>query len=43
VTDGVWGKTAAAAQMPIRILKPTRAFAGKDITPPVEETGCKLK
>ncbi len=43
VTDGVWGKTAVDAQMPIRILKPIRAFAGKDITPPVEETGCKLK
>ena len=43
VTDGVWGKTAADAKMPIRILKPIRAFAGKDITPSVEETGCKLK
>jgi branched-chain amino acid transport system substrate-binding protein len=43
VTDGVWGKTAADPQMPIRILKPIRAFAGKDITPPVEETGCKMK
>ena len=43
VTDGVWGKTAADPQMPIRVLKPIRAFAGKDITPPVEETGCKMK
>ena len=43
VTDGVWGKTAADPQMPIRILKPIRAFGGKDITPPVEETGCKMK
>ena len=43
VTDGVWGKTAADPQTPIRILKPIRAFAGKDITPPVEETGCKMK
>ena len=43
VTDGVWGKTAADPQMPIRVLKPIRAFAGKDITPPVEETGCKIK
>jgi branched-chain amino acid transport system substrate-binding protein len=43
VTDGVWGKTAADPQMPIRVLKPIRAFVGKDITPPVEETGCKIK
>ncbi|MBI5580651.1 MAG: ABC transporter substrate-binding protein [Deltaproteobacteria bacterium] len=43
VTDGVWGKTAADPQMPIRILKPIRAFAGKDITPTVDETGCKIK
>jgi len=43
VTDGVWGKTAADPQMPIRILKPIKAFAGKDITPPVAETGCAMK
>lgn len=43
VTDGVWGKTAADAQMPIRVLKPIRAFAGKDITPPPAETGCAMK
>jgi branched-chain amino acid transport system substrate-binding protein len=43
VTDGVWGKTAADPKMPIRILKPIKAFAGKDITPPVSETGCSMK
>jgi len=43
VTDGVWGKTAADPSMPIRILKPIRPFAGKDITPPPEETGCKME
>jgi branched-chain amino acid transport system substrate-binding protein len=43
VTDGVWGKTAADPTKPIRVLKPIKAFAGKDITPPVEETGCKMK
>lgn len=43
VTDGVWGKTAADPKMPIRILKPIKKFAGKDITPSVAETGCKMK
>lgn len=43
ISDGAWGKTAADPAMPIRILKPIRRFAGKDITPPVEETGCKMK
>ncbi len=43
VTDGVWGQTAAAADMPIRVLKPIRAFAGKDITPPASESGCTMK
>ncbi len=43
VTDGVWGKTAADPQMPIRTLKPIKAFAGKDITPPATETGCTMK
>ncbi|MCU0538940.1 MAG: ABC transporter substrate-binding protein [Desulfobacterales bacterium] len=42
VTDGVWGKTATDPNMPIRILKPMRKFAGKEITPPVAETGCKM-
>ncbi len=43
VTDGVWGKTASDPKMPIRILKPIKAFAGKDITPPAAETGCTMK
>lgn len=43
VSDGTWGMTAEDAAMPIRILKPMRHFPGKDITPTVEETGCKLK
>ena len=43
VTDGIWGKTAADPNYPIRILKPTKSFLGKDITPPVEETGCKMQ
>lgn len=43
VSDGAWGKTAAAPDMPIRILNPVRRFAGKDITPTVEETGCVMK
>jgi branched-chain amino acid transport system substrate-binding protein len=43
VTDGVWGKTAADPAMPIRILKPTRLFKGADITPAVDDTGCKMK
>ena len=43
VSDGAWGKTAADPGMPIRILEPIRRFAGKDITPAVEETGCVMK
>ena len=43
VTDGVWGKTASDPDMPIRILKPIKFFPGKDITPPVDETGCHMK
>ncbi len=40
--DVTWGKTAADPKYPIRILNPLRTFKGKDITPPVSETGCKL-
>lgn len=43
ISDGTWGKTAADPAMPIRILKPMRQFPGKDITPSVAETGCKMK
>lgn len=43
ITDGVWGKTAADAKFPIRILKPIRNFTGAEITPPASETGCKME
>jgi len=39
--DVSWGKTAADAKYPIRILKPIVTFKGADITPKVSETGCK--
>jgi branched-chain amino acid transport system substrate-binding protein len=42
VSEGTWGKTAAAPDMPIRILKPMRHFPGEEITPSVEATGCKM-
>jgi branched-chain amino acid transport system substrate-binding protein len=42
ITDGVWGKTAASANLPIRVLNPIRSFDGKDITPPATESGCKM-
>lgn len=43
VTDACWGKTAADAAYPFRMLKPFKIFKGADITRPVSETGCKLK
>jgi branched-chain amino acid transport system substrate-binding protein len=43
VTDACWGKTAADPAYPIRILKPMKIFKGADITPAVEDTGCKMK
>ncbi len=43
VTDACWGKTAADPAYPIRILKPMKIFPGKEITRPVEQTGCKMK
>ena len=42
VTDAHWGKTAASADYPHRILKPIKIFKGQDITPPVSETGCSI-
>ncbi len=42
ITDAHWGKTAADPNYPLRILKPIKIFKGKDITPPVSETGCSL-
>jgi branched-chain amino acid transport system substrate-binding protein len=43
ITDGVWGKTVKDAQLPIRGLKPIRKFSGKEITPAVSDTGCKMQ
>ncbi|MEN6438622.1 MAG: ABC transporter substrate-binding protein [Syntrophobacter sp.] len=43
VSDGTWGRTAADPGIPIRILKPMRHFSGNEITPAVEETGCKMQ
>ena len=40
LTDATWGKTAADANYPIRILKPIKIFKAADVTPPVSETGC---
>jgi branched-chain amino acid transport system substrate-binding protein len=43
VLNVTWGKTAADNKYPIRILKPMVIFKGEEVTPSVEETGCKLK
>jgi branched-chain amino acid transport system substrate-binding protein len=43
ITDGVWGKTVKDAQLPIRGLKPIRKFSGKEITPAVSDTNCKMQ
>lgn len=43
ITDACWGKTAADPAYPIRILKPMIIFPGKEITRPIEETGCKKR
>ncbi len=43
ITDGVWGRTAASASYPIRILDPVRKFPGKEITPTPEQSGCRMK
>ncbi len=43
ITDACWGKTAADPAYPIRILKPMKIFPGKEVTRPVEQTGCKRK
>ena len=42
ITDAHWGKTAADAKYPLRILNPIKIFKGKDVTPPVSETGCNM-
>jgi len=43
VLDVTWGKTASDPNYPIRILKPIVIFKGKEVTPPVAETGCVMK
>jgi branched-chain amino acid transport system substrate-binding protein len=43
ITDGVWGQTTADPKMPIRTLKNLFQLPGDVITPPVSETGCKMK
>lgn len=44
VVDGVWGRADAYdPKMRCRSLKPMELFKGADITPAVEETGCKIR
>jgi len=40
LTDVTWGKTAANADYPIRVLEPIKLFKAADVTPTVEESGC---
>ncbi|MGQ9483771.1 MAG: ABC transporter substrate-binding protein [Desulfosoma sp.] len=42
-TNATWGKTASDPNYPIRILKPIKIFPAEAVTPPVEETGCRMK
>jgi len=43
VVGPTWGRAAAmSAEHGIRMLKPMRPFKGEEVTPSVEETGCKL-
>lgn len=42
ITDAHWGKTAKSNDYPHMILSPVRIFKGEDITPAIEETGCKM-
>jgi branched-chain amino acid transport system substrate-binding protein len=42
IFDSVWGLTAEfGSGNRMRRLKPLKIFSGNDVTPPVEETGCK--
>lgn len=43
LTPATWGKTAADPKYPIRILNPVRIFPADQVTPPVEQTGCKME
>ncbi|HEX7044016.1 MAG TPA: ABC transporter substrate-binding protein [Burkholderiales bacterium] len=43
VVGPTWGQAAAMnAEYGIRMLDPVRTFKGEEVTPSVEETGCKL-
>ncbi len=41
LTDVTWGKTAADAAYPIRILDPIKLFKADDVTPSAAASGCK--
>lgn len=41
LSDVTWGKTAADAAYPIRILDPIKLFKAEDVTPAVAASGCK--
>ncbi len=43
VTDATWGKTKLSKKYPFAILNPIKIFPGKQVTRPVDFTGCKLK
>ncbi len=43
VTDATWGKTKFTDKYPFAILDPVKIFKGKDVTRPVNMTGCNLK
>ena len=43
VFDSVWGLSGEFdAQHRMRRLEQVKVFSGQDVTPPVEETGCKM-
>jgi branched-chain amino acid transport system substrate-binding protein len=44
VVESAWGKTGEfSGKWRSRMLDPLRIFAGEDITPPLETTGCKMR
>jgi len=43
LSPATWGKTKADPKYPIRILDPIRIFPAEQVTPPIEETECKMK
>jgi branched-chain amino acid transport system substrate-binding protein len=43
VCEGVWGQTGDFdGKLRCRVLNPMKIFPGDEITPPVEETGCRM-